>query len=465
MVANADMLAEVPIFALLDEGERAALAERIEVEKHAKGSLVFRAGDPGDRLYVVRSGTVELFFKNDTGDRVVLETATAGDFFGEMSLLDGGPRMASAEVLEDLEAVVVDRGDLDHLFRVRPEAAMDMLTATGKRLRETTRLLRHSASRNANREEQDNRSWVMIAADWISAFSSLVPLHSHRALHDLDRQRSPTVGLFVRWVRSVPFGLLTMAVSLEAIILSVFVLLAEPSEQARPRSQRRRVRGQPQGRARGGAPPRDARRHERGPRGAAHQRSTERRGLGRQGAVASASSDRKDGTVSPAVTRRSGGSTNPLIFCGDRGSTEPQPRSNLRAVIAQPLSLDRDLHHHRRLRRATEKKPSGGAATDAVSTSSSALVTLTVTVEGTGGVRSEPAGIECPGQCSADFPAGTHVKLVAAPAEGWKLDAWSGGCSGAAACEVDLGTGLSVASKLALIRSALGPVVRRGRLP
>jgi len=238
MVANADMLAEVPIFALLDEGERAALAERIEVEKHAKGSLVFRAGDPGDRLYVVRSGTVELFFKNDTGDRVVLETATAGDFFGEMSLLDGGPRMASAEVLEDLEAVVVDRGDLDHLFRVRPEAAMDMLTATGKRLRETTRLLRHSASRNANREEQDNRSWVMIAADWISAFSgSLTFLFIHIVLFTIwiALNVHPLSGSSFGGFDPFPFGLLTMAVSLEAIILSVFVLLSQNRQAERDR--------------------------------------------------------------------------------------------------------------------------------------------------------------------------------------------------------------------------------------
>lgn len=238
MVATADMLAEVPIFGLLDEGERVALAERVDVERHPKGSFIFRAGDPGDRLYVVRSGKVELFFKNDTGDRVLLETATAGDFFGEMSLLDGGPRMASAEVMEDLEAVVVDRGDLDHLFRVRPEAAMDMLTATGKRLRETTRLLRHSASRNANREEQDNRSWVMIAADWISAFSgSLTFLFIHIVLftiwiglnvHPLSDSRFGGFDPF-------PFGLLTMAVSLEAIILSVFVLLSQNRQAERDR--------------------------------------------------------------------------------------------------------------------------------------------------------------------------------------------------------------------------------------
>ena len=53
----------------------------------------------------------------------------------------------------DVDALVVDRGDLDELFRVKPQAALDLLTATGKHLRETTLLLRHTASRNVNEDE------------------------------------------------------------------------------------------------------------------------------------------------------------------------------------------------------------------------------------------------------------------------------------------------------------------------
>src|ERR1700679_3690440 len=107
------MLHDVPFFALLDDEERAALAERLDFVAIAAGETVFNRGDPGDAMYVVKTGVVEMWFKTDTGDRVVLETARAGDFFGEISLLDGGPRSASALVKEDLTALVVDRGDLD----------------------------------------------------------------------------------------------------------------------------------------------------------------------------------------------------------------------------------------------------------------------------------------------------------------------------------------------------------------
>src|SRR5277367_4695496 len=216
--SHADVLAEVPLFSLLDDQERAALAERIDVVTMPAGKVVFSYGDPGDSMYVVRSGVVEISFANDTGDKIVLETARTGDFFGEISLLDGGARTAAARVIEDLEALVVDRGDLDELIRVKPQAAMDLLTATGKRLRETSRLLRHTASRNVNEDLEDRRTRVMKIADWISNFSgSLSFLFIHLAIFfvwivlnvkPLDRT---SLGGFDPY----PFGLLTIAVSLE----------------------------------------------------------------------------------------------------------------------------------------------------------------------------------------------------------------------------------------------------------
>src|SRR5215510_13254288 len=121
----AEMLAEVPLFKLLDDAERATLAERLEKITAPAGKTLFSRGDPGEALYIVRTGEVEIFFKNDTGERIVLETARPGHFFGEISLLDGGPRTASAVVTKDLEAVVVSRKDLAEHLHTHPAAAMD----------------------------------------------------------------------------------------------------------------------------------------------------------------------------------------------------------------------------------------------------------------------------------------------------------------------------------------------------
>ena len=239
MTTNAEMLAEVPLFALLDDQERAVLAERLEVETHPGATALFNRGDPGDALYVVREGEVEIWVKNDTGERMVLETCKRGDFFGEISLLDEGPRTASALAKTAVELLVVDREDLEQLIKLRPAAAMDLLSAAGRRLRGSAEILRRTVSRNVNEEVEDTRSTVMKVADWISEFSgSLQFLFIHVGifavwilLNSGPLSKIPGIGHFDPF----PYGLLTMVVSLEAIILSVFVLLSQSRQVARDR--------------------------------------------------------------------------------------------------------------------------------------------------------------------------------------------------------------------------------------
>jgi CRP/FNR family cyclic AMP-dependent transcriptional regulator len=236
--ADPEVLTEVPFFQLLDEQERAALAERVDTVTRPAGSLLFNYGDPGDSLYIVRAGEVEIFFKNDTGERIVLETARAGDFFGEISLLDGGPRTASALVTKDLKAVVVDRADIESFLRARPAAAMELLTAAGRRLRESAKLLRRTASRNINDETEDKRTRVMKMADWISEFSGSLPflaIHCVLFFIWIVLNTGPLADTPIGGWDAFPYGLLTMAVSLEAIILSVFVLLSQNRQVARDR--------------------------------------------------------------------------------------------------------------------------------------------------------------------------------------------------------------------------------------
>src|SRR5262249_10850774 len=119
MGTTADVLATVPLFALLDEQERAVLAERVDILKFPAGASIFKFGDPGDSMYIVRSGEVSLCVKTKTGEEIFLEQPTKGDFFGEISLLDEGPRTAAAQAKTDVEVIEVDRGDLDELFRLK----------------------------------------------------------------------------------------------------------------------------------------------------------------------------------------------------------------------------------------------------------------------------------------------------------------------------------------------------------
>jgi CRP/FNR family cyclic AMP-dependent transcriptional regulator len=238
MAADAALLAGVPFFQYLDADEREVLARQLDAVRIPAGELVFQANDPGGTLFVIREGSVEVFFKNDTGERVVLETPGPGEVFGEISFLDGGARTASVVVVEDLDALAVDRDDLSHLFRAHPEAGLDIIAAMGKRLRRNVELLRHTASRNVNTELEDRRTTVERAADWIAAFSgSITFLMLHVVFFAV------WILLNTRWLPGwkppmfdpYPFGLLTMVVSLEAIILSVFVLLSQNRQVSKDR--------------------------------------------------------------------------------------------------------------------------------------------------------------------------------------------------------------------------------------
>lgn len=236
------LLAEAPFFQLLDDEERADLLSQLVPVKLPAGQIIFNYGDPGDCLFIVRSGEVEVFFKDDTGQKIVLETGRTGYVFGELSLLDSGPRTASVVVTEDLEALKFDRARLEAFLQKRPHAALDLLAATGRRLRFTTERLRHTASRNVNEEVEDKRTTVMKVADWIAEFSGSIPfLLLHVVLFFV------WIVLNTAWISGIgafhaitnfdpfPYGLLTMCVSLEAIFLSVFVLLSQNRQAAKER--------------------------------------------------------------------------------------------------------------------------------------------------------------------------------------------------------------------------------------
>lgn len=170
MPADAALIAEIPFFALLDEQERSTLAALLDTARYATGQILFRYGDPGDALFIVRTGRVQVFMESTTGEHIVLCDNGPHDLFGEVSLLDGGPRTASAVAMEDCEVVVMDRGDLLRLVEIHPHAALDLLTVMGRRLRETDALLRTRVSRNVNVAEAERMTLGERIADRVASF-------------------------------------------------------------------------------------------------------------------------------------------------------------------------------------------------------------------------------------------------------------------------------------------------------
>ena len=236
MPADTSLLASVPLFERLDEEERALLAAQLDDVSFEAGQVVFRRGDPGGSIFIVVSGAVEIFVEDTVGQRVVFETAKSGDFFGELSLLDGDPRSASSVALEVTRAVRLDRNDLELLFKRHPTAAMDVLAVIGKRLREADKVIGTRPTYSPNQAVEEKLTTVQRIADVAAAFSGSI---SFLVVHMVWFACWIAVNLgFVPALAQFdpfPFGLLTMVVSLEAIFLSCMVLISQNRQAAKKR--------------------------------------------------------------------------------------------------------------------------------------------------------------------------------------------------------------------------------------
>ena len=170
MSTDISMLAEIPMFSLLDHEERSTLAELMKEESFAAGKKIYSVRDHGDSLYIIRRGRVEVYVEDDLGEEIVIGEAGPGDVFGEISMLDGGPRTGTAVTVEPSELLRLDRVSLQELVSSHPHAALDLLTAVGRRLRATDELLRTHVSRNANVEEDEQLTMGQRIADHVAAF-------------------------------------------------------------------------------------------------------------------------------------------------------------------------------------------------------------------------------------------------------------------------------------------------------
>lgn len=220
-------LAEVELFKLLDDQELEEFAAVVDTESVRAGDTVFRIGDHGESLYIVKSGELELFVKDTAGQRIILKVAERDDLFGEISMLDSRPRSATALAITDAELFVLDRDDLLLLFQKHPDSGLNMLAAICGMLRDADNLLRTRVARNVNTEMVEKFSTLERISDWIAWFSGSMSFLIINGLWFVIWISINTLPLGLPQFDPFPFGLLTMIVSLEAIFLSCFVLISQ----------------------------------------------------------------------------------------------------------------------------------------------------------------------------------------------------------------------------------------------
>src|SRR5215213_3406348 len=225
-----EVLSKIPLFAGLSPDERADLGGLLKTRQFQSQAPVFWIGENGTEFYIVQEGTVTVSAPDEAGKEVTLATLGPGNFFGEISLLDGGPRTATVRANADTTLLCLTREQFHAFLRKHPSAAIHMMTILGQRQRETNEKLR--GVRNLNQEiEHRMTRWGRIS----SKMASLTASQWFTLIN---------VVFFGAWMivnlsmgkdafDAAPFGLLGFIITVEALFISLFVLVSANQEGER----------------------------------------------------------------------------------------------------------------------------------------------------------------------------------------------------------------------------------------
>ncbi len=165
-----EALRSVPLFASLDDDAARELRSLLSDKRVPQNTRLFRQGDKGDAMYLIESGRVRISIRDQEDQEVILAELAQGDFFGEMSIIDGRQRSADAKVVDDAQLAILSREAFLSFVRSNSDVALEMLSALTDRLRRTDELLRSRVSRNVNEEQAARFTLADRAADLIAEF-------------------------------------------------------------------------------------------------------------------------------------------------------------------------------------------------------------------------------------------------------------------------------------------------------
>jgi CRP/FNR family cyclic AMP-dependent transcriptional regulator len=134
----AETLAGIPFFSGLDSTSLERVGAGMRMRRFRRGEVIFHQGDPGDALFIVMTGAIKIMLPSDTGDEAILATLRPGDVFGELALLDGAPRSATATTLEATETLILPRDQFRELLATEPAIRDALLAAIAGELRRLT---------------------------------------------------------------------------------------------------------------------------------------------------------------------------------------------------------------------------------------------------------------------------------------------------------------------------------------
>jgi uncharacterized membrane protein len=167
---KAESLARVTFFKRLEPDELEQLASRVEQVTFEPGATIFSENDTGDALYVVHSGTVRIWVLDEDAEPVTLTELRQGSFFGELAVLDRGPRSTNASAVDSTTLHRLSSDDFQHFLLQHPEASIDVICEIGARMRQTNMLVSTRVTRNINAVMEEKATLGERVADKVASF-------------------------------------------------------------------------------------------------------------------------------------------------------------------------------------------------------------------------------------------------------------------------------------------------------
>jgi uncharacterized membrane protein len=234
MPCDPSVFADVPIFSLLDADERAVLAEQVELRRFAPRQRIYRAGEPGQRAYVLLRGRVHVVLIDADNQEVVIDVPKPGELFGLASMLSDSPHRTSAVAQEETAAIEVSRDDLAALLQRKPMAGLDVLTMVGRQFHAAQDLVRTRAARNPNEVIEEQLTTGDRIADAVARFGGSwsfivafgVVLLAYAGVN---------VALATRAWDPYPFILLNLFLSMLAAVQAPVIMMSQNRQDAKDR--------------------------------------------------------------------------------------------------------------------------------------------------------------------------------------------------------------------------------------
>src|SRR5919204_2082182 len=135
LVERVELLEQAPLFSVLHPNDLRVLASRFHPVRYTRGEVIFREGEPAERLFLIDSGRVKLSIASPGGQELLIGVLGRGQIFGELAVIDRGPRAMDARAMEDTRVYALESDVFWTMLENRPALARRLLELMARRLR------------------------------------------------------------------------------------------------------------------------------------------------------------------------------------------------------------------------------------------------------------------------------------------------------------------------------------------